>query len=509
MKPIKYNKKMNKENINISSRPFSVHTYHQSREIPFQSPLNKKINYSFYNKYIYTNNYNNITKLKIKKKQKLLEFKPNIIINEVEEINNKPNFDNLSVKIFNLYNIKDKNEPFAIRINNNNPKYYINNCVNQLLFKKLSPDNRNNNKENNLKNKSKNNKNINIKDNNCINNKYILSLVSPKNKNNKKIVLNKNNNNTTNIINIKKCNNDKIINDNIPLNNQNNQGKIINLNNYNNYNNHSFTNVCKINPKNINNNNATIPEEKSFVPINNSKTENFRKCLKNRELRMNKNIKIKNIMNKNRINFYNNKIKDTNLTLEIPERMSFNKILSRKIDNIKNKQNKSFLNLNNNEIINNNTYLFSDNKRDIQRIKNIKNKNRLVNSIFDLKNNKFESKTLNKIIQEFNEKEEKDFNQIETINYNNKIKHKIPYQKIKYKKVITNKNIIKLPKNMKKSFKNNFDIYLQYNQKNDVEKILLNDKNGKITSFIPMKNNSKFNTIDKTTNNNMDNIIDI
>ena len=248
--------------------------------------------------------------------------------------------------------------------------------------------------------------------------------------------------------------------------------------------------------------------------INNSNMEIFSKRFKNSELILkNENIKIKTIMNKNRMNFYNNRIKETNLTLEIPERKSFNKNLSPKINNINNnKQNKSFFNLSKNEL-NNNTYLFSDNKRNIKKIKNTKNKNRVVNSIFDLKNNKFESKTLNEIIQEFNEKEEKDFNKIETINNNNnnnKIKHKIPYQKIKKKKIITNNDdIIKLPNNMKNPRKNNFDIYLQYNQKNDVEKILLNDKNGKITSFIPMKNKDKFNTIDKTTNNGLHNIIDI
>ena len=126
MKQIKFNKKMNKEYLSISSRPFSVHTYHQKRDILSKCPLDKKINYSFYNKYIYTNNYNNITKLYLKKNQKLNEYKTNEIINEEEEINNTPNCDNLNVKIFNLYNIKNKNEPFDIRINNNSPKNYIN-----------------------------------------------------------------------------------------------------------------------------------------------------------------------------------------------------------------------------------------------------------------------------------------------------------------------------------------------------------------------------------------------
>ena len=238
MKPIKYDKKMNKENINILSRPFSVHTYQQRKDIPYQSPFNKKINYSFYNKYVYTNNYNDMTKLNVKRKQKLLEFKPNEIINEREEINNKPNYDNLSVKIFNLYNIKDKNEPFAIKINNNSPKYFINNCVNQLLFKKLCPDNKNKNNENNLIKKSQKDKNINIKDikdNNCINNKYILSLVSPKNRNKNNITYLNNKTNNNENINLKdnKCLNNKYILSLVSPKNKNYKKIVLNKNNTN------------------------------------------------------------------------------------------------------------------------------------------------------------------------------------------------------------------------------------------------------------------------------------
>ena len=508
MKHIKFNKKMNKEYLSISSRPFSVHTYHQKRDILFKCPLDKKINYSFYNKYIYTNNYNNITKLYLKKNQKLNEYKTNEIINEEEEINNKPNYDNLNVKIFNLYNIKNKNEPFDIRINNNSPKNYINNSVNQLLLKKLSPKNRNKNNVTYLNNKTNNNENINLKDNKSLNNKYILSLISPKNKNYKKNDFHKNNINT-NVIDIKKCNNNKIIKNNIKginnirLNHQNKQRRIINLYNHENY---SYNNIYKISPKNIHNNTQSILEKKNLNFINNSNLDIFNKRSTNIGLKTNKNIEIKNIMNKNRMNLYN-RVLNSNLTFEIPERMSYNKKYSPKIDNIINNQTNSLLDLNKNEINHNNTYLFSDNKRDIEKIKN---KNRIVNSIFDLKKNKFESKTLNEIIQEFNQKEEKekDFEKIETVN-NNKIKHKIPYQKIKYKKLINNTDIIKVPKNFKKSQKNDFDIYLKYNQKNDVEKILLNDKNGKIRSFIPVKNNDQYNTINKEINKNTYSILDI
>ena len=263
MKHIKFNKKMNNENINIniSSRPFSVHTYHQRKDISFKSPLNKKINYSFYNKYIYTNNYNDTTKLNLKTNQKLLEYKPIQIINEQEEINEKQKFDNLSVKIFNLYNIKDKNEPFAIKINNNSPKYYINNCVNQLLIKKLSPKNKIKNVENSQNNKSKNNINLNIKDNNFQNNRYILSLISPKTRNYKKKIDISKNNASNNIINIKKSINAKTIKKNskditnIRMINHKGQNRIINLSNYSNY---SYSYINKESPKNIYKNNDSI-----------------------------------------------------------------------------------------------------------------------------------------------------------------------------------------------------------------------------------------------------------
>ena len=508
MKHIKFNKKMNNENINIniSSRPFSVHTYHQRKDISFKSPLNKKINYSFYNKYIYTNNYHDTTKLNLKTNQKLLEYKPIQIINEQEEINEKQKFDNLNVKIFNLYNIKDKNEPFAIKINNNSPKYYINNCVNQLLIKKLSPKNKIKNVENSQNNKSKNNINLNIKDNNFQNNRYILSLISPKTRNYKKKIDISKNNASNNIINIQKSINAKTIKKNskditnIRMINHKGQNRIINLSNYSNY---SYSYINKESPKNIYKNNDSIPEEKMNI-INNSNKVNFNKCSNNEGIKTHKNIEIKGIMNKNKTNFYN-KVLDSNLTLEIPERMSFNKKCFPKKDNINNNQNNSYLNSNNNKIIQNN-YLFSDNKQEKAKIKK---KNRVVNSIFDLKNFKFESKTLNEIIQEFNENEEIDSEKSDIVN-TDKMKSKIPHQKIKHKQIIKNNKIIKVPKNSKKEQKNNFDIYLQYNQKNDVEKIFLNDKKGKITHFIPMKKyNDKFNTIDETKNKNIYNILDI
>ena len=55
-----------------------------------------------------------------------------------------------------------------------------------------------------------------------------------------------------------------------------------------------------------------------------------------------------------------------------------------------------------------------------------------------------------------------------------------------------------LPKNIKKIINNDYKIYLQYNQSNNyIEKIILNDKNGRKTSFIPsIASANDFNTLD-------------
>ena len=105
-------------------------------------------------------------------------------------------------------------------------------------------------------------------------------------------------------------------------------------------------------------------------------------------------------------------------------------------------------------------------KKEINKQKENKNKN--MKNVFDLRNSKFESKTINRIIKEFYESEN---------NYNNCNK------KNEYN--IINKNTILKPKTMEKIINNDYKIYLQYGQNNEVEKIILNDKYGRKTSFIP------------------------
>ena len=62
-----------------------------------------------------------------------------------------------------------------------------------------------------------------------------------------------------------------------------------------------------------------------------------------------------------------------------------------------------------------------------------------------------------------------------------------------------NNDIIKVPQKVKKLTNKNYEIYLQYGQNNNVEKILLNDKNGNITSFFSsIENDKKVNTLDNS-----------
>ena len=76
------------------------------------------------------------------------------------------------------------------------------------------------------------------------------------------------------------------------------------------------------------------------------------------------------------------------------------------------------------------------------------------------------------------------------INKKKVIKNKIPFQKLS----ITNK----INKNLKKIRNDDYEIYLQYNNQNNIEKILLNDRNGRITCFIPsINNNDKYKTLEQ------------
>ena len=446
-----YNKNYNKY-LNKFKRPYSVHENHPRKYISISSNFNNDNNYSFYNNI--SNNYEPVNK-------KIIELKPNEIINEVEEINNKQKYENLNVKIFNLYNLKDKSEPF-IKINNNNPKYYINNCVNQVLLKNIITRNKKNNDEKNL------NEKIN---GDAKNKKYVFTLFSPRYEGNKYRKINFGIENK-NIINIKKSNNPKNMNKNIngKENNEINPKKTKKHKILYNYDNNTFNNLKNIFDKEIS------FQEKNIDIINktyNNQNDKYSYCLGNKTC---KNIGVKNNMNKNRKNFYNEIInKNSKLTLDNLNRFSYKKISS-KINKESNSNNlNQILNLEQDEN-NNNKYLFSENKQKI-------NKNRVIKSIFDLKNIKFESKTLNKIIQEFNENEFEKNDLIE----NKEIINKISLQKMKNKNIIKNNENFQIPKNIKKIPNNDCEIYLKYNHSNNVEKILLNDKNGNITSFIPSK----------------------
>ena len=472
MKPTNYNKNITIGNINKIKRPFSVNTYSQREYIFFSNQLNQnKINNIFdYNKNAYINN--KMSKLNGHICKNIIESKQKKPINERKY---NQNFDNLSVKIFNLYNLKNKNEPFAIKINNNSPKYYINNCVNQLLFKKLSPDKTNNKiLENNINEK--------IINNNIINNhRYVFSLTSPKNKTYKKVNFDKDK--SKKIINIIKSNNSKIIKSsdssikNILLRHIK-KNKNMNFNNDMNY---SIENTYNNSSKNM------ISSLKNLDIINKTQIGQFDNYFYNSGNKTCKHIDFNKIMNKNDKRFYNEET-NKNLTVECKSRISDNNKISPKTNKINNIKDIKFLNS-----IQKSKYQkikFSENiKQEKIKNKNTKDK-RAFNSIFDIKNNKFQSKTINELIKKFDINEESDLEKKEFINKKKFIKNKIPYQKVS----VTNK----INKNLKKIRNDDYEIYLQYNNQNNIEKILLNDRNGRITCFIPsINNNDKYKTLEQ------------
>ena len=477
MKPINYNKKITLGNIYKSIRPYSVNSISKKLYKSPINPANALINHPYYNKNLFNNNHNgnnNIFEINSYYNQRLTPFGHNNSINESNIHKNKQNYENLSVKIFNLYNIKDKNKPFSIKINNNSPKYYINNCINQLLLKKLDTKEKNKNIECHMNNKINNNTS------------NILSLVSPKYKTYKKLSLPCKTN--ENIINSKRS--EKI--EEIKIANkieQNRKKKKLILEKYNDY---SFTNI----KQNSNENNyESFAKIKKFNDKNNSLIGIYDEYIYNFGNTILKNLNNKNYSNTNRKNIYN-RVLNSNLTLENPKLMTYNVQNSRKNNKINNTKLMQFFPLKQNNTINNSS------KIDMQDIRN-KKQNKVFSSILDLKNNKFESETIKKIIKEFIEKEEKDSGKIELLvkknkNYNKMIKNKISKQKQKYHKDIKDNDnvIINIPKNTKIIKNNDYEIYLQYNQNNCVDKILLNDKNGNITSFIPSSSKGKQNTID-------------
>ena len=198
MKDVNYNKKLYIEKYNKKLRPFSVNSMSHKKYISPIRPLFNDINFS--------NNLidNSISELNVYSDHNFISPKNNEIFSEIKASNNKQNYENLNVRIFNLYNIKDKNREFSIRINNSSPKYYINNCVNQLLLKNANEKNSNKNEIIQLNKRASNNPN-NIKQN-----KFIFSLISPKNKEHRKINFSKNkNDNLLNSKTIKKNDNQR------------------------------------------------------------------------------------------------------------------------------------------------------------------------------------------------------------------------------------------------------------------------------------------------------------
>ena len=479
MKPINHNRKIIFTNSKQSLRPYSVNDFFRKG---YKSPINpsdENNSQSHFNKDIFNNNHtdnNNLIEINSYINQRMTTYGHNDNINERSIPNNKQKYDNLNVKIYNLYNIKDKNKPFSIKINNNSPKYYINNCVNPFLVKKLNTEKRNKNVESYKDEKINNNMN---------NNKYIFSLVSPKCKVYKKI--NFQNKTSENIINsnkIKKIDENRISN----INQKKKKKKLI-LDKYNDY---SFNIIKHKKYANIRDY-KSIVNEKNIDVINNTQIDNFGEYFLNSGHKNKKYLDAKSITNTNQKKI-NTRVINSHLTLESPKIVVDNFNNPRKNNKINNTQFIQFIPSNQNNKINNST------KKDLQRINN-KKENRVFTSFFDLKNNKFESETIKKIIKEFFDKEEKESEKNKLNDKNNKkncnvIKKKIPRQKQKFQKYIKENATIKIPKNIKKITNNDYEIYLQYNQNNCVEKILLNDKNGNITSFIPSKDNDKFNTID-------------
>ena len=487
MKPINFNKKIIIEETNDSIRPYSVHTFNQKNNYSFLSPLNKNINYSYFNNNIGNNytNYNS-TKNQINSIQEKIPNKKTEIMYKNTLPQNKKKYDNFSVKIYNLYNIKDKNEPFSIKINNSNPKYYINNCVNQLLLKKLNTDNSPQNIESQLSERNIINKN---------NNNLLLSLISPKFKTYKKIILN--NKTNENIINSKKYNENNLL----IKNNQNNKKKYKKCLIMNNYNNFNYSDMKQKGYKKNFNYGLNL-KETYFEEMNDSQIGKFDDYFKtkygNKTL---KNVEIKTIMNKYK-NSKNNKVLKPNLTLENQTLIPNNFRNIPKIKNIKNNQTISFLNMKYTKQVNKNVH--SNVKNQVKQKKTNINNKKPLNFLFDLKNNIFESETINQIIKEFNDNEEEEPSKSKEIDkdstqINKKITNKIKDIKINFKKRINDKILNNTKTNLKKIKDDDFDIYLQYNQNKQVEKIILNDKYGNKTTFIPLiEKNSKYNSIENT-----------
>ena len=485
MKAVNYNKKLYIGKYNKELRPFSVNSLSHKKYISPIRPLFNDINYLYYNKNNFSNDRidNSISELNIYSEYNLISPKNNEIFSEIKASNNKQNYENLNVRIFNLYNIKDKNREFSIRIHNSSPKYYINNCVNQLLLKNANEKNTNKNEIIQLNERASNNQN-NIKQN-----KFIFFLISPKNKEYRKI--NFSNNNNENLVNSKTIKK----NDNQRKNNQimKKRTKNIFMNDFDNL----YYSNKNIMPCDNTYSYNSIFHEKNLDDIYNRKHEKIVQNFDN----YSKINHINNLKNKNNKNICINLSKQ-NLTIENPKFTNKYFKNSPKCTKIQRVQLTSPLNYKKLNKNGNNSIILNKRKKSVKKIEN---ENKAFNTIFDLKNNNFESETIKNIINEFFENEKKELEKkvlVEKINKSkktNNIKNTIPHQKPKFQKITKNNEIIKVPQKVKKLTNKNYEIYLQYGQNNNVEKILLNDKNGNITSFIAsMENAKKVNTLDNS-----------
>ena len=190
----------------------------------------------------------------------------------------------------------------------------------------------------------------------------------------------------------------------------------------------------------------------------------------------------------------NNRVLKTNLTLENTALIPNNFKNKQKCNNIKTTQVISFSNINPVKKCKNSNLEIHNTVGKNQNMN--KKDNTILNSIFDLNKNKYESETINKIIKDFYENEEKELdknrlnNKIENLDKNKAINQKI-------EKVIANNSFSDKHKIMKNIKTDDVEIHLQYNQDKQVEKIFLKDKYGNLQYFIPsLTNNDKFNTID-------------
>ena len=438
--------------------------------------------------------------------------------NNIRKINNKNNknnnneyFDNLSEKVLNLYDfvdtIKSEHKKEYIMSNSNTKHNYIsylNNYINKKQNKNIEIDNLNINK---------NNFSVNILNNPSY----------------QKIIYNKNNNNYLNEHNSKKQNikkNRNIINCVTPKNNN-----LFNENDFSSLNNHlddkndrtyirndKFISNYKLNFKNRN------------PKLNKSPVGRFDNYFYNSNYKLDK----KKLLN-NQICFTNSTDKDRNknLRIESPTSLSYHSFLKKNSPremsiehnieydiNSKKYQKYSMNKFNRYKIIGITQYK-NDNsdlnkKNDNKKYKTINyNTNSLLNKC------KFKSETISQLIKDYylkkndnqnnEEKSSSIINNYLKTNNNNFRKYKTTLnndnklidKKINSKIKTINKNKLNnnLSKKIKKIIKNDMEIIIEYNNENNIENLILNDKKGKQINFIP--NNityNNYNTIDNSIN---------